>query len=59
MKKKAFDGHSCVYENGTFSQKNLWENASPSTKAELSGFTTGVVTTRTLSFKAMIHVTAA
>lgn len=39
--------------------QNLWENASPSTKAELSGYTTGVVATQTLSFKATIHVLAA
>lgn len=68
LKEKAFDGYSCVYENGTFfffffpklwDLQNLWENARPSTKAELSGYTTGVVATRTLSFKAMIHVMAA
>lgn len=39
--------------------QNLWENASPSTKAELPGYTTGVVATRTLSFKATVHVLAA
>jgi len=38
--------------------QNLWENASPSTKAGPSGHTTGVDATRTLSFKATMHVLA-